>query len=522
MTVNRRTFLKSAAIAGIAGGAAAQQARAFVPAHNWGKYDFGSGPAITDRLNQGPFPQYPPQAVIPTDDVVMATTRTSEIVPNYGKGLMTYISGDLGRDEIKSNNLEQAIEALASLPLGQKLYIRVPWRDVQQQPGRLDFADYWKITFDMAAKYKKRIGFRVMMSDPDIAGPVLPDFLVDKVPMVKLAGEWRGDATEVRYRKAHMQPRYDDPVFQAAYREMNELLAAELNGSPQIEFMDTFMYGFWGEGHTWPYTNNPFPDYATAERTWLHMLDVQLANWTKTPLATNTQPDFSRVGNSELVDRTVRSGNWLRTDTIFIENMQIETISNRPPWVGAVVEIALPGQISKIPPTKEPISYSDSAIEHVIDVGANYWSLWNFHNISAENIMDYYHRSPTAIDHINRSIGYKVRPSFIWQYVDGDHQGLIIGFANDGIAGVPGALRVTLTSGDGKVMAGGSLDPGYPLPGKIRQAQFILPNGIDWKGLKLSAEIEVKGVRYPVQWACLQKLNEDGSLTLRPNLRGAS
>jgi hypothetical protein len=115
-----------------------------------------------------------------------------------------------------------------------------------------------------------------------------------------------------------------------------------------------------------------------------------------------------------------------------------------------------------------------------------------------------------------------VRPSFIWQYTEGDHQGLIVGFANDGIAGVPGALRVTVASEDGKVKVSGSLDPGYPLPGKIRQAQFVLPNGVDWKGLKLSAEIEVKGVRYPVQWACLQKLNEDGSLTLRPNLRGAS
>ena len=40
-----------------------------------------------------------------------------------------------------------------------------------------------------------------------------------------------------------------------------------------------------------------------------------------------------------------------------------------------------------------------------------------------------------------------------------------------------------------------------------------------WQGLKLKAEIEVKGMRYPVRWACHQKLNEDGSLTLRPNLR---
>ena len=60
------------------------------------------------------------------------------------------------------------------------------------------------------------------------------------------------------------------------------------------------------------------------------MFDTQLKHWTKTPLVTNTQPDFSLVGNSELVDRTIRSHNWLRTDTIFIENMQIESISNRP------------------------------------------------------------------------------------------------------------------------------------------------------------------------------------------------
>jgi hypothetical protein len=58
-----------------------------------------------------------------------------------------------------------------------------------------------------------------------------------------------------------------------------------------------------------------------------------------------------------------------------------------------------------------------------------------------------------------------------------------------------------------------------PFPGKIRQAQFVLPDTTDWKGLKLRAEVEGKGMRYPVRWACHQKLNDDGSLTLRPNLR---
>jgi hypothetical protein len=93
---------------------------------------------------------------------------------------------------------------------------------------------------------------------------------------------------------------------------------------------------------------------------------------------------------------------------------------------------------------------------------------------------------------------------------------LIIGFANDGIAGVPGVLRVSVASEDGKVSAEGSLDAGYPLPGKVRQAKFPLPKGTNWKGLRLRAEIEVKGQRYPVRWACRQGVNADGSLTLRP------
>jgi hypothetical protein len=31
-------------------------------------------------------------------------------------------------------------------------------------------------------------------------------------------------------------------------------------------------------------------------------------------------------------------------------------------------------------------------------------------------------------------------------------------------------------------------------------------------------KLELKGMRYPLRWACHQKLNDDGSLTLRLNL----
>jgi hypothetical protein len=520
--MQRREFLKSSAALAAATELGAAKAHGFVRAHNWANYDFGSGPQVTDRLNQGPFPQYAPDAVIPTDDVVMTTTPSEEVVPNYGKGLITYVTADSGTAEIKSDNIPQAIEDLIRFPLGQQLYIRPTWREIQPRPGRLEWPEYLKLVFDLAKKNSKRVGIRIQMNAPDYTHEsALPDFVLDKVPTVELIPDEKEKKAAARFIQnpySRYQPRYDHPFYQQAFAELIGLLAAELNGSPTIEFVDTFLYGFWGEGHTWPFVNTPFPDYQTAERTWVKMFQVQLEHFTKTPLMTNTQPDYSRVGNSEVLDQTIRSNNWIRSDTIFIENEQIETLSNRPPWIAAALEQGIPTKSPETLPLEEGLSAPENMIAHVIDVGANYWSLWNFHAISAKNLAGYYQAFPKWFDQINRRIGYRVRPSMIWSYEDGGYLGLIIGFANDGIAGVPGVLRITVESEDGKVLSSGCLDPGYPIPGKLRQAQFVLPQGTKFKGLKLKAEIEVKDMRYPVRWACHQKLNEDGSLTLRSNL----
>jgi hypothetical protein len=514
--VNRRQLLGAAA-AGVLAAAAPRAARGFVPAHRWDGYDWGTAPAVRDRLNQGPFPQYPPEEVLPGgSEVVMATTPSREVVPGYGMGLVTYITGDFGAETFRGVDMERAIEALAELPIGQKLYLRPTWRELQKRPGRLDPDEYWKVTFAMARHFGKRVGLRVMMSCPDIAGPALPDFVLERTPMVRLRGEWRRQGKEgARQPAFYAEPRYDLPAFQAAFRELNALLAAELDGSPLVEYVDTFMYGFWGEGHTWPFTNHPFPDDATAERTFVSMFEAQLEHWRRTPLATNTQPDWSRVGNAELVDRTVRSHNWLRTDTIFIENEQIEAISNRPPWVAAVLEAAMSDGSPESLDLGEGVTLTDNVIAHVMDVGANYWSLWNWHDEKAENVLRYYRQHPEMIDTIARRIGYRVRPAWIWIYEGSGQTGLVVGFANDGIAGVPGVLQVTVRDDAGRVLVSGGLDPGWPVPGKIRQARLPLPPGTAWQGLRLGAELEVKGMRHPVRWACHQKLEPDGSLRLR-------
>jgi hypothetical protein len=518
--MDRRNFLKSAAAAGLAASLCKVTVNASVPEHAWYNYDWGTAPVVPDRLYQGPFPQYGPSAIVPDSDVWMITSPSAEIVSNYGMGLTVYVSDDTGPTRIPGESMEKTLEDLIKLPFAQNIYARPNWREVQQRPGRLDFAEWWKITFDLGKRYNKRIGFRVMLENPDVADPGMPDFLLDKVPYVKLKGEWKGNPAEMRYRKEHRVPRYDHPAYQAAFRELNELLSAEFNGHPQVEYVDTMMYGFWGEGHTWPYEGNPFPSDLIAEQTWNSMFEQQLEYWTKVPLATNTQPDFSNVGNAALVDRTIRTGNWLRTDTIFIENTQIEALSYRPPWVAAICEVGFTtGDPKQLRLDEDGITYNEQIVTHAADVGVNYLSLWNWHNHSAAHLLSYYEKFPGPIDEMARKIGYRIRPSFIWTFTRDGAPGLVVGLANDGIAPVPGVLRLTVYSEDNKVHVSGCVDPGYPKPNHVHQAMLVLPAGVQHSGLRLKAELEVKGVRHPVSWACRQKVNTDGSLTLRHNYK---
>jgi len=74
---------------------------------------------------------------------------------------------------------------LIRFPLGQQLYIRPTWREVQPRPGRLDLPAYIELVLDLAKKNNKRIGVRVQMSAPDYTpAPALPDFVLEEVPKV--------------------------------------------------------------------------------------------------------------------------------------------------------------------------------------------------------------------------------------------------------------------------------------------------------------------------------------------------
>jgi hypothetical protein len=512
----RRNFMKVAGGVALAAGAASKVVRADVPDHLWAGYDFGSGPVVRDRLNQGPFG-------VGQDEgwqVIASTTASNAHVKNFGTGLVPYAweeGGPTRSVRAGKETLEKAVEKLGALPFADVLYIRCDWRDVQSEAGKLNLGPVWKLAFAAAKQYNLRVAFRIQLSSPNFQPKQLslPDFLQKKVPLVKI-GKVRGEGRERPQDWEYIEPRYDHPEFQKAFRELNELLAAEYGDNPLLEFMDLMMYGFWGEAHT-NRLPNPFPDYLTAEKTMVEMTRIQMETWKKIPLAVNTEPDISSVGNRECQDLAVRAGEWLRSDsTVSIEEpQQVENLGNRPPWLAVVMEEG--GNRHYDPAALRfdaaGISDRENGAMHVLDLNANYWALWT----EGDNLAAYYAKYPNAFDTLHRRMGYRVRPSWVWQRKRYGTSEVILGIVNDGVAGVPGILRLYVESQDKKVSIGGGLDAGHPYGGRQRQAAFILPKGMEGEKLSVRAEIETKGVRRPVRWACAQPLNPDGSfpITLR-------
>ena len=500
MRISRRALL----------GAAPALALADVPPHRWDGYDFGPGPAVTDRLNQGPFG-------IDQDEgwfTIAATTPSDQPIRNWGLGLVGYTWEENGPSLAArrgAETIEQHVEKLSSLPFVDMLYIRCDWRDVQSRPGRLDLHPIWKLTFDAAKQRGLRVAFRAQLSNPEIQ-PVkiaMPDFLRDRVPLAKV-GKLRRNGKEFDA----LEPRYDHPEFQKAFRELNELLAAEYDSNPSVEWMDLMQYGFWGEGHTSDLPN-PFPDYVTAEKAFVNMTRTQLETWKRTPVAVNTQPDISNVGNREVTDLAVRAGCWLRSDSVLVEEpIQIEELSNRPAWLPVVMEDGYNRDydVHTIEVDAAGVNLRENCTQHVLDMGANYWALWT----EAGNLARFNEKYPNGFRALQQRMGYRVRPAWIWQRKRYGTAEVIVGFANRGVAGIPGVLRITLENPDGKFRSSGSLDAGHPHAGKIRQASLILPPGMDGQKVVLRGEIEGKaGVRRAIRWACAQPLNPDGSLTIQ-------
>jgi hypothetical protein len=500
--MKRRDLLKSTALLAAAGAhpqglfAATQSQPEKSPAQS------------SDRLDQGPFD-------IDQDEgwrTILFTSPSEKPVRNPGLGLVGYVWEENGPSVAAREGREtiaQHVQNIASLSFVDILYIRCDWRHVQSEPGRLELAPFWQLALDAAERHKLKVAFRVQLSNPEFQPQelALPRFLIPRVPLVKIGRIPRKPDAQ------YVEPRYDDPAFQNAFNELNDLLAAKFDGHPLIEWVDLMQYGFWGEGHTSNFPN-PFPDPATAKKTFLQMTTRQLESWKKTPLAVNTQPDISNVGNRAVIDMSKRAGAWLRSDSIIVEEpVQIEELATRDPWSAAILEDGALRKydVSRIKVDSVGVNMMENYMLHVLDIRANYWGLWT----ESANLRQYDEKYPRGFSRLRAALGYRLRPAWVWQRKRNGGFELIVGIANRGVAGVPGNLWVQIQRSDRQWKLRGTLDPGHPFGGGIRLCSFLLPK--DFSGqINLSVELETRpGVLKPVSWSCEQPINSDGSISVQ-------
>ena len=184
--MNRRKFIKAGAAASLLSSVSPTPAQE-VPTHNWDKYDFGAGPKVSDRLNQGPFGIEQDQGWY----TVLVTSQSNKAVRNYGLGLIGYTWEEGGPSlaaRAGKESLEQHVEKLASLPFVDVLYIRCDWRDVQTSPGKLNLSPVFHLTLDAAKRHNLRVAFRIQMSNTEFQPGqlALPDFLQKQIPLIKI------------------------------------------------------------------------------------------------------------------------------------------------------------------------------------------------------------------------------------------------------------------------------------------------------------------------------------------------
>lgn len=474
-----------------------------IQSHEWETF-FPPAPRVSEPLDSGPFDK-----ILPTDPgvgrVEMMTSPTDEYIPNWGMGYQIYALEESGPPPIENEDPAESIRKLAEISFASNIYMRLDWRDIQKEPGRLDFPETWKLVFDLAEELDKQISFRIQLANTTIY-PLCstPEFVLER----------SGGVTDTPGRIK--LPHYEHPEFLAAFRDLNRMLAKEFDSHPRVEFMDLMGYGAWGEWHSGR-PGHCFPDTLTASRTLVAMVEEQLDAWVRTPLVMVAHQDTSGIRLRDVIATAVQGGCWLRRDnvTCHLHSIDLHMMTRRPEWTAAVIEDGRHRRYELGNPERDVdsgVHILSHEMMRAVDVRANYWALWQ----CADNILHFREEYPRGFQILDRHLGYKVRPAWVFVAKDRGRYALIIAVRNDGCAWPPGILRIRLANEAGTLKLGGGFRPGTPAPSQVQQGRIVLPEGIDWQGLKLSAEIEVNGIRHPAHWACQEPLNPDGSLTLRP------
>lgn len=428
-------------------------------------------------------------------------------VPNPGMGVSGYVMSDhmhVGYTEAEWSRTEKeaplildraTFERMAELPWVDNLYIRVEWREVQREKGKLHLPDAWKWMLESVEKRGKSWGFRIMPFSPHSLHPTgLPEFLHGRFEMKPY---WRQQFTG--------GPKYF-PLYTADYldcwQELLGMLGDTFDSHPLLEFVDVSGFGFWGELHHWAHFNGPdsaFENYEPENTGEIigRLIRDHLAAFPKTPAALGIHAAECPAGLEAF-----RSGLcWSRRDSWMTNYSPAEAMlcEGLAPGSGMVWEIIRPGlrcpvDGARVAPGQYPLPrrYFDIRA-HYAAMGFNPWDMIWAHEQCRETL---------AV--LERNLGYRIRPSVIWKHHvgKGDPE-IVLGLRNDGCSPVPGILELAAEFSNGHRVRF-DLPAGEPVPGRIYYAAVPCDRQAlkGFKGkVRFTLRLRMKGKVRDVQWA---------------------
>lgn len=428
-------------------------------------------------------------------------------VPNPGMGIMGYVLTDhmhvgytdeewLRTEKEPPRSLDRAtFQQMVDLPYVDHLYIRVEWRDVQKQKGKLNLPDEWKWMLDCVEQRGKAWSFRIMPYSPHSIYPSgLPEFVQNRCEMKPY---WR--------RQFDNGPKYY-PAYTDAYldhwQELVGLLGEAFDHHPLLEFVDVSGFGFWGEFHHWASHRGPDSPHENYEpensAEVIHrLIRDHLSAFPKTPAALSLHAGEYRP----VLDAFERGLCWSRRDSFMTNYSPGEAMLSQglAPGIGMVWEVIRPGcscPTDGIPvkPGRYPLPQRYFDIQaHYAAMGFNPWDMiWAHEHCRA------------MLETLAQHLGYRIRPAVIWKHHVGNGEPeIVLGLRNDGCSPVPGILGLTAEFSNGHQVQF-DLPPGEPVPGRMYYAAVPC----DKRALKgfngtvrFTLAVRMKGKTRAVQWA---------------------
>jgi hypothetical protein len=206
------------------------------------------------------------------------TADTTKVLRNPLNGWVTYGSANPPANfwtHLDTMTVGSGPGTVRVADFSSTLYLRVSWSVLNPSEGVYgwDVDDTLRSVIINARERGMRLALRVVVDSRDKHESFSPDYVRE----AGAQGYWTqtGSATV-------WSPYPDDPVFQSKYATFVKQMAGRFDRPAEVDFVDGYGLGLWGEGHTLRYLDN-----ANREAVFRWIVDLYSHYFGKVPLAMN-------------------------------------------------------------------------------------------------------------------------------------------------------------------------------------------------------------------------------------------